>query len=186
MGISFLYIGRDEHTLNDRLLLESPSELGFPLEMNVTTSPYRPRGNFSANTSNMTSLQAMLSRFDAATLSSILPPDFNMSAPYVTKPFNPIPYRRPVPNKPNTVPSKPSTVPALPVDPVATEHTMAMLEGYLKKVIPGIPKDFKFSKLYAPGGFIISELEELINGIKQGMGIHDPFEEIFEGGHHLL
>jgi hypothetical protein len=180
MGISFLYIGRDEHTLQDKLRLETPSELGFPIEMNISASAYRgPRGNVSVNTTDMSSLKTMLSRFDAATLSTIIPPGFNISEPYVTKPFNPIPYRRPAPN---TASTKPASVPDFKV----SDTTMEMVEGILKRLLPGIPRDFKFSKLYAPGGIIISEIEGLVNGIKHSLGIQDPSEEVFEGGHHRL
>jgi hypothetical protein len=176
MGISFLYIGRDENTLKDKLLIETRTELGFPEEMNVTASPFGgARGNMSASAFNTS---AILSRYPPGWI----PAGFNLSSPYVEAPFPPI-------GIPARSLNLTALIPWLPADILKlSDSAMSMWENILKNVMPGIPKDFKFSKLYSPGGMVTSELEGLISGIRKGMGFKDPMgEDVGAGGdHHFL
>jgi hypothetical protein len=175
MGISFLYIGRDENTLKDKLLIETPTGSGLPQEMNTTTSFFGgARGNTSTSAFNASSI---LSRYPPG----LIPTGFNFSSPYVEAPFPPIQIpRRPL-NLTALIPWLPADVFKLP------DSTVSELEDLLKSRMPGIPKDFKFSKLYSPGGMVISELEGLMSGIRKGMGFKDPMGETFGGAdHHSL
>jgi hypothetical protein len=174
MGISFLYIGRDESTLKDKLLIEPTYELGFPLEMNISVGIFGgAQGNRTTSAYNSSSILSMLPP-------GLLPAGFNTSSPYVEAPFPPIRIR-PM--------NLTAILPWLPADLFTlSDAAVGMFENALKNMFPEVPKDFRFSKLYSPGGMVISELEGLIRGIQKAMGFKDPFEEVFGmgGDHHRL
>lgn len=171
MGISFLYIGRDEHTLKDKLLIESQYELGFPIEMNMTGSPYGRRPA-PGNNSRPTNISSLLPGVPAQYIEAVVPRGFNLSEPYVEKPFPPLR----IPRKPQQVFNLSALMPWLPEDTakLMTETAVSVFEDSLKTYAPGIPKDFKFANLYSPGGVVISEMEGLISGLRKAGALKGP------------
>jgi hypothetical protein len=113
MGISFLYIGRDEHTLKDKLLIENSYDSGLPLEMNMTRSPNGRRPVNPSVTPNITTLFPYI---PAQYIEAVLPPGFNFSEPYVERPLPPlrIPRQWPAPsNRSTKAPTSPGGAPKI-------------------------------------------------------------------------
>lgn len=155
--------------------------MGFPLEMNITGRPF---GRPPAPTSNSTTALPVT---PPPFLEAAVPRGFNFSEPYVEKPFPPFRIQR----QPQPAFNLSSIMPWLPADAAKewTEIATAMFEDMLKTSVPGIPKDFKFSNIYSPGGIVISEIEVLISGLRKASGVKNPLEGVFgapehvEGGH---
>jgi hypothetical protein len=98
-----------------------------------------------------------------------LPKDFNVLYPLVeTPPFAPL---RPL--------NFSSLMPGLAENStVLNALMMNMLDGIMKYV-PGVLKDFSFSKVFVPGGVVLSEMEPLIEGIVKAFGIRDPMSYLY-------
>src|ERR1700712_1336332 len=165
MGISFLYIGRDEKTLKDRLLLD-PRSNEVPLEMNFTdTFGVMAR----APASNLSALFLEHGISPEGNLTSIfptIPPDFNISEPFVAAPFPPI--RMPFINFW-------SYLPGLPANFNISDPSMkGLLDDAIIKYLPELPKGFKLSKVLVPGGIIKSEAEPMLEILLKRMGVPNP------------
>jgi hypothetical protein len=167
MGINFLYIGHDETTLKDKLQMEIRMD-ELPIEMNITSAfalGMPPVGS-SAN-ANVFDPFGFLGTFGIPTeliLNFIprLPKGINVSDPLVDAP----------PFAPLQPPNISSLLPGLPESStVSNTPVMNMLDGMLKTYVPGVPKDFSFSKVFVPGGVVLSEIEPLIEGIMNALGL---------------
>ncbi|KAF2671726.1 hypothetical protein BT63DRAFT_422253 [Microthyrium microscopicum] len=166
MGISFLYIGRDENTLNDKLPFSLTPIGGLPVEMNYT-SPY-PRTNVSA-------MLAGLGIPMTANLSQIIPgipPWFNLSDPRVIAPITPFNRTMPLPVQHQT-----AQTPAFFSD---------IIDKMLVAVVPGLPKEFKVSNIYVPGGINLSQMELLMEEMLKRSGIQNAFTAFGDASHRLL
>jgi hypothetical protein len=185
MGISFLYIGRDESTLQDKLLLEPRFDIGLPDEMTVPANsrgPTQPAalGNDTTAQNASSILTGILNRLDNATRAATIPPGFNVSSPYVLAPFNPVARR------PSNATTSLLWIPWIPIPAGGfSEGGVAFIEHLIKYFFGAVPRDFKFSKIYSPGGIVLSEWEALIGGISKGFGSKEASEENTEG-HHML
>src|ERR1700753_3709872 len=160
MGINFLYIGRDENTLKDKLRIETLYPEA-PLQMNMTgVFGMRGRGRGNSSAFNASAVLATLGRPAGTDLSKFLPgfpPGFNLSEPFVEAPFPPF--------KPRAF-NFPSMIPGIPrgfnaSDPVSVKK----MDGILKTTVPGLPKDFSLSNIYVSGGIVLSEMETLMTAI---------------------
>jgi len=116
-----------------------------------------------------------------ANLSSIIPgvpPGFNASDPFVEAPFPP--FRPPFFNRTSPIPGLPGGFNTS--DPLV----MSMLDGMLPTFVPGLPKDFKLSNVFVPGGIIINEMQILMDTILKNMGIENPMAAFGMSGHRVL
>src|ERR1700760_2154031 len=149
MGINFLYIGRDEKTLKDKLRLESRYDEP-PIQMNMTSMfGRRMRGQGNSSAFNISSIFAAFGKPANTDLSKFLPglpPGFNESEPFVEAPFPPFKAR--AFNFPSMIPGIPSGFNAS--DPIMVKNMDAML----KATVPGFPKDFSLSHIYVSGGIV--------------------------------
>lgn len=192
MGIHFLYIGRDEATLKDKLLVEVTSD-EFPKEMNITGGiaalrpplPYPPPpGMPVSNASAPLSFESLLDMFGQPRNTNFsiyfptVPPTFNASHPFVEEPF--------APNPPPEVDLS-KYMPGLPKGPfnITNPVYFNMVESLLKTFVPVLPKDFNLSSVITSGGIVTSEIESIVDQVLTTLGIpkqKDPFEA-FSGGH---
>jgi hypothetical protein len=192
MAINFLYIGRDEATLHDKLKL-SPLADQLPREMNyssafarasmpsltaVSTLPGRPALNFSFTPEafkpenlyrlNLTSvlLQYNISIPFAKTLvGPVLPADFDFDSPFAGIPLAPPDMAKigvAVEKLGFTNPFKRPTPGAAGGAGPSSWPT-----------IPGLPK-LDYSKAFVPGGIILSEIEEQMDQWYRSMGLKNP------------
>jgi hypothetical protein len=173
MGINFLYIGRDEHTLKDRLLIESRLD-ELPLELNLTSAFGLTMGLLGNNTSafNLSNILATLGLPKDTDLSKFIPGiprAFNTSNPYVEAPFQPF--------QPAAINfTFPGMVPGLPPGFNGSDPTIVkIVDGMLKVFVTGLPKDFSVGNIFVPGGIVVSEMETLMEAmIKSGLAILGP------------
>jgi hypothetical protein len=186
MGINFLYIGRDEATLKDKLLIEPSFDIGLPDELAglAPSTPSPVTSNSSSNTAGPSALSSLFAAFDISSLIPTVPRGFNFSSPYVVAPFDPISMRGPNMSSSTATPT-PSSVSSVPAGGSSAlfDSMIGMVEGMLKSFFPDAAKDFKVSKLFSQGGIVTSEMEGLIRAISKTLGFKDPFEEISEGHH---
>ena len=176
MGISFLYIGRDEATLHDKLRLESRYADSFPVELNLTSGWGRGGRRANWKEPNLTSILTGYGINITGNLSAVfpnLPPDFNISDPYVEAPFPPFQF-------PSFNRSSRLIPDILKGFNLTNPHILEMLDGILPTFIPGLPKDFKLSNVYVPGGIIMSDLRTLMDAIRK-MGNPNPLKDPFKG-----
>jgi hypothetical protein len=132
MGINFLYIGRDAVTLKDKLPID-PRVDQLPVEMNLT-SVFSKIGSYIPGSSSSPA-STEIEWVDAP-------------------PYNP--KKRP------TYVLDLSTI--IPGFPKMTELYKAAgkADELLSIFLPGLlPKDFKLSKVFVPGGVIVSEMDVL-------------------------
>jgi hypothetical protein len=204
MGISFLYIGRDESTLKDKLRIETRMD-EFPVEMNFT-SPFGARRAGRAANSTTFNLAGVLAGFGipaSTNLSQIfpgIPSDFNISDPYVVAPFPPFQRRQTPPpqwgwnalkgglNAPKGALNAPQgslNVPQGGLNPL-NPATMKTMEGLLTTFVPGLPKGFTLSDIFSPGGIVISEVDTLFGGFRGEKGTPNPSGGFGGSVHRLL
>lgn len=133
MGINFLYIGRDENTLNNKLPLDPRGSI-LPIELGGV-DPYSKTNASSLATSPVKFIDAIPAPRQRPKSMSIA----------VMLPFLPTSY------------TKGLSMTSL----MANASIQSMLETVAKKLVKGVPQDFKISKILLPGGINLSEIKDL-------------------------
>src|ERR1700760_3658326 len=178
MGINFLYIGRDESTLKDRLRIENGMD-ELPLEMNITSAFEMMPGAAGFRLNN---ISTVLSNFGLSNLNfsnyiSGVPADFNLSDPHVVVPFPPFQPPNFNFNISSFLPGIPGLGSLMNASSLNNPQMLSMADGLLKTFVPGLPKDFSLSKIYVPGGIVLSEMETLMIAMRDS-----PLTKMFGGG----
>ncbi|KAE9963117.1 hypothetical protein EG327_001675 [Venturia inaequalis] len=150
MGISFVYIGRDEDTLGDMLPVDKLGDQ-LPLEMGGKSAfGYVPRPA-GANVTGIAAIPGFLGR-DPETVTEL------------EEPFKPLSFPRfPWGDQVNN--NKSSMLGKLlsPSNP-ATQKT---LQAMLPTLLPSLPKDFKLSEMFPPGGIVTSDVEVILSAVQK-------------------
>jgi hypothetical protein len=165
MGINFLYIGRDESTLKDKLRIESGMD-ELPLEFNLTSAFGMSFGN-NTNTFNVSSILSqwgMPAGFNISKFIPGVPAGFNASDPYVDAPFPP--FQLPKFNMSSFLPGIPGLSGLSNALSISNPLILSLSDTMLKTFLPNLPKDFSLSKIYVPGGIILSEMETLFTAMR--------------------
>lgn len=150
MGISFVYIGRDENTLKDMLPVEKLGDQ-LPLELGGKSGfGYVPKPA-GANKTGVAAVPGFLG-LDPETITELEEPLKPMAFP-----------RAPwgdMGNNNNTSmlgkllsPSNPST--------------QKMLQAMLPTLLPSLPKTFKLSNMFPPGGVVTSEISVILEAVRK-------------------
>lgn len=149
MGISFVYIGRDENTLKDMLPVEKlgdqlPLELGgksyfgyVPRAAGINKTAMTTMPGFSGvDPESITELQAPLKPLSYASWASWGSPTNKTSIlGKITSPSNP--------------------------------ETQKLLQALLPTLLPSLPKDFKLSDMFPPGGIVMSNYEVIMAAVEK-------------------
>ena len=159
MGISFFYIGRDAHTLKDKLPFSYDLD-ALPKEMNHASII-----GVETNAINVTRILTTLGLPESFNLSQIIsavPPWFNLSDPVVDAPVPPF-------------------LTTLNRILAGTDWIdlgrwlMIMTDAMLRIFLPTLPEQFKISSTVLPGGINVSEFEILMDAVFEALGIPDPY-----------
>lgn len=146
MGISFVYIGRDENTLKDMLPVEKLGDQ-LPLELGGG-SAY----GFDPATANKTGVAAVpgFLGVDPNTITEL------------NEPLKPIAFSR----GPRGGQGNNNPVMAQLLSP-GNPTTQKMLQSMLPTLLPSLSKDFKLSDMFPPGGIVTSEMDVLLAAVQK-------------------
>jgi hypothetical protein len=202
MSIHFLYIGRDENTLKDRLKLQ-PLMDQLPKEMNYSSISSR-MGPASANGTSagiadfITKLNItdMLHKYNIdpamakLMLGPILPSNFDFNDPFAHIPFDPPNMERIQAQMAKFGMSSPFARPSAGKGPLSAAAFKGMLANFvppeklnditmstdLSTLINGLPNDTRLDKIFVPGGIITSEMEEVMEHWFKSQGMKSPLD----------
>jgi hypothetical protein len=161
MGISFLYIGRDENTLKDRLPLDPRSD-ELPLELNSMSAMgiIRPTNSSKGlDFSDVLKAYGLPPSTDIATIVPGLPKGFNTSDPFIEVPLGP-PWKTSAFDFSGWGFEVPSFG-GFNLSNPTFKSFLDMFNGMAKKCLPSLPKDFKLSNIITQGGIVTSETDVL-------------------------
>ncbi|QDS69179.1 hypothetical protein FKW77_000002 [Venturia effusa] len=149
MGISFVYIGRDENSLNDMLRVEKLGDQ-LPLELGGKSGfGYVPRPR-DANTADIPAVPGFL---------GIGPEDITeLEEPLKPRSFPRIPQGDQGNNNTSVIgkllsPSNPAT--------------QKLLQAMLPTLLPSLPKEFKLSELFPLGGIVTSNMDIILAAVQK-------------------
>ncbi|TLD32149.1 hypothetical protein E2P81_ATG05125 [Venturia nashicola] len=150
MGISFVYIGRDETTLEDMLPVEKLGDQ-LPLELGGKSAfGYVPRPA-GANVTGVAAIPGFIGR-DPETITE------------VEEPFKPLGFpRAPWGVQGNNNNSSMLRKLLSPSNPA----TQKMMQAMLPTLLPSLPKDFKLSDMFPPGGVVTSNMDIILTAVRK-------------------
>lgn len=152
MGISFVYIGRDEATLKDMLQVEKLGDQ-LPLELGGKSAfGYAPRPAGSNATGGAAAFPGFTGR-DPETITELEEPLKPLGRPEIA-------WADQGNNKNNASMLGQLLSPSNPA-------TQKMMQAMLPTLLPSLPKDFKLSETFPPGGIIISNMEIIIAAVQK-------------------
>jgi hypothetical protein len=143
MGISFVYIGRDATTLKDKLPVEKLGDQ-LPIELGGGSA----FGMYRSNTTK-----------SPIALPAILGPDPNS----ITELEAPLP---PMKTPAFSLGGNSSSIFGQMLNP-SNPTTQKMMEMMLPSLLPSLPKGFKLSDVFPPGGIVTSNMEVLFEAVQK-------------------
>jgi hypothetical protein len=148
MGISFVYIGRDKATLKDKLPVEKLGDQ-LPLELGGG-SAFGYAAPVNTSKTGISAIPGMLG-LDTSTITELEEPLAPMKMPgsgFFGGGGNSTSFLGQL-----LSPSNPTT--------------QKMLQKMLPSLLPSLPKDFKLSDIFPPGGIVTSNMDVLFDAVKK-------------------